>query len=297
MTITNGASDKAYQEGLAAASKAAVPNTVKERILRGELAHSFSIKLVKSVEIIHYAAAAGYDAVLIDLEHSSLGLETTNQLSCAALQVGVTPIVRVPANTSDWISRALDGRAAAVIVPHVNSVAEAENVVRYAKFAPLGERSVTSGMPILKYASVPAKYANPVANDATLVIVMIETERALEIADDIAAVPGIDIVLIGSSDLTSDMGIPGDYDNQRLTDAYAKVSAACKKASVDGRIVTLGIGGLNPRPDLIEKFASLHSNARYAMSGADKSIMLNGMKAGAAKCRVMTEKIVSGRSQ
>ncbi|OCF77488.1 hypothetical protein I204_01476 [Kwoniella mangroviensis CBS 8886] len=286
MTTTNGASDKAYQEGLAAASKAAVPNTVKERILRGELAHSFSIKLVKSVEIIHYAAAAGYDAVLIDLEHSSLGLETTNQLSCAALQVGVTPIVRVPASTSDWISRALDGRAAAVIVPHYDT-----------PNSPLGERSVTSGMPILKYASVPAKYANPVANDATLVIVMIETERALEIADDIAAVPGIDIVLIGSSDLTSDMGIPGDYDNQRLTDAYAKVSAACKKASVDGRIVTLGIGGLNPRPDLIEKFASLHSNARYAMSGADKSIMLNGMKAGAAKCRVMTEKIVSGRSQ
>jgi 2-keto-3-deoxy-L-rhamnonate aldolase RhmA len=60
----------------------------------------------------------------------------------------VTPIVRVPANTSDWISRALDGGAAAVIVPHVNSVAEAENVVRYAKFAPLGERSATSGMAI-----------------------------------------------------------------------------------------------------------------------------------------------------
>jgi 2-keto-3-deoxy-L-rhamnonate aldolase RhmA len=95
----------------------------------------------------------------------------------------VTPIVRVPANTSDWISRALDGGAAAVIVPHVNSVAEAENVVRYAKFAPLGERSATSGMPILRYNSVPAKYANPVANDATVVICMIETERALEIAE------------------------------------------------------------------------------------------------------------------
>ncbi|WWC92014.1 uncharacterized protein L201_006968 [Kwoniella dendrophila CBS 6074] len=289
-TINNETSS---DEGLIAARKAAIPNKVKERILRGELAHSFSIKLVKSVEIIHYAAAAGYDVVLIDLEHSSFGLETTNQLSCAALQVGVTPIVRVPANTSDWISRALDGGAAAVIVPHVNSVAEAENVVRYAKFAPLGERSATSGMPILKYASVPSKYANPVPNEATLVIVMIETERALEIADDIAAVPGVDIVLIGSSDLTSDMGIPGDYDHQRLTDAYAKVSAAYKKASIDGRVVTLGIGGLNPRPDLIEKFATLHSNARYAMSGADNSIMLNGMKAGAAKCKAITEKVAS----
>jgi 2-keto-3-deoxy-L-rhamnonate aldolase RhmA len=211
MTVaaTNGSASTS--DPLALARQAAVPNSLKECVTSGRLAHSFSIKLVKTVEIVHYAAAAGYDAVLIDLEHSSFGLETTNQLSCAALQVGyvrdhlpstswyvleelpivtlarwpfsVTPIVRVPANTSDWISRALDGGAAAVIVPHVNSVAEAENVVRYAKFAPLGERSATSGMPILRYNSVPAKYANPVANDATVVICMIETERALEIAE------------------------------------------------------------------------------------------------------------------
>lgn len=70
-----------------------------------------------------------------------------------------------------------------MIVPHVNSVAEAENVVRYAKFAPIGERSATSGMPLLRYASVPAKYANVVANEATCVIVMIETEKALSIAE------------------------------------------------------------------------------------------------------------------
>ncbi|WVR09354.1 hypothetical protein IAU60_006420 [Kwoniella sp. DSM 27419] len=195
---------QSQSDGLAAARQAVVPNTIKERIARGELAHSFSIKLVRTVEVVHYAAAAGYDAVLIDLEHSSMGLETTSQLSCAALQVGVTPIVRVPANTSDWISRALDGGAQAVIVPHVNSVAEAENVVRYARFAPLGERSATSVMPVLRYASIPAKHANVVANEATTVIVMIETEKALEIADDIAAVEGVDIVLIGSADLTSE---------------------------------------------------------------------------------------------
>lgn len=173
-------------------------NVVKEKLLKGELAHSFSIKLIGNVEIVFYAAAAGYDAVLIDLEHSSFGLETTNQLSTAALQVGyvsshgsaasadhlrVTPIVRVPANSSEWISRALDGGAQAVIVPHVKNAKEAENVVRYAKFAPLGERSATSGMPLLRYAAVPAKYANPLANEATLVICMIETEGAVELVE------------------------------------------------------------------------------------------------------------------
>lgn len=86
----------------------------------------------------------------------------------------------MPANTSDWISRCLDGGAQAVIVPHVNSAAEAQNVVRYAKFAPLGERSATGGMPIFRYASVAAKYANQVSNEGTLIICMIETEKALE---------------------------------------------------------------------------------------------------------------------
>lgn len=66
----------------------AVPNTLKQRIAAGKLAHSFSIKLISNVEIIHYAATAGYDAVLIDLEHSSFSLDTANQLSCCALQVG-----------------------------------------------------------------------------------------------------------------------------------------------------------------------------------------------------------------
>ncbi|WVR09353.1 hypothetical protein IAU60_006419 [Kwoniella sp. DSM 27419] len=88
------------------------------------------------------------------------------------------------------------------------------------------------------------------------------------------------------------MGIPGDFDNQRLKDAYAKVSLACKKASINGKNVTLGIGGLNGRPDLIEEFASKYANARYAMSGADNAMLLGAMKSGAAKCKAMTERLL-----
>lgn len=85
MSSTGGISEDA---GLNAARKYVIPNTVKIKLDKGELAHSFSIKLISNIEIVHYAAAAGYDAILIDLEHSSMGLEATNQLSCAALQVG-----------------------------------------------------------------------------------------------------------------------------------------------------------------------------------------------------------------
>ena len=78
----------ASADPLESARATAVPNRVLDNLHNGVLSHAFSLKLVANIEVVHYAAAAGYDAVLIDLEHSSFGLETANQLSCAALQVG-----------------------------------------------------------------------------------------------------------------------------------------------------------------------------------------------------------------
>ena len=88
--------------------------------------------------------------------------------------------MRVPQNSSEWISKALDGGAQAVIVPHVKSAKEAAKVVQYAKFTPIGERSATSGMPLLRYASIPAREANVIANELTTVICMIETQGAVD---------------------------------------------------------------------------------------------------------------------
>ncbi|WWD02368.1 hypothetical protein V865_000407 [Kwoniella europaea PYCC6329] len=262
------------------ARKFATPNPLKEKLDAGVLAHALSIKIVQSVEVLGFAKSAGYDAVLIDLEHSPFGLETTNQLSCAALNLGLTPIVRVPANTSDWISRTLDGGAQAIIVPHVNSAAEAANVVKYARFAPLGERSATGTMPMLRYANVPAKFANPICNDLVTVICMIETVRALEDVDSIAACEGVDVLLIGCGDLTSDMGIPGDFSNPRIEEAFDRVSAAAKKVSVNGRKVSVGFGGLHNRLDLVEKFAKKNGNARFVMAGADNTFLLQAIVDG-----------------
>lgn len=91
------------------------------------------------------------------------------------------------------------------------------------------------------------------------------------------------------------MGIPGEYDHPRLKDAFARVSAACDRVSVNGRLVSCGIGGLNARPDLIEKFASQNTAARYAMSGADNAILLQAMRKNAALCRDMTQRVKAHR--
>ena len=172
--------------------------------MRGQLCHGFSLGISRNIEVVHMAAAAGYDCVFIDLEHRSAGLDWANQNAVASLYAGwaensspsfteradshslvhrITPIVRVPALTSDWISRALDGGAQTIFVPHVQNAAEAREIVRFAKYTPVGERSASAYMSIMRYHSARAVYANAVANENTMVAPMIETASALEQAE------------------------------------------------------------------------------------------------------------------
>ena len=240
---------------------------MREKLLRGEVASTLSIKLVKSVEIAGMAKTAGYDGILIDMEHSSFDLETTSQLCIAALYAGISPIVRAPSKDPFFVSRILDGGALGVIVPHIRSVQDTKDVVDAAKFPPLGHRSSTNGLPHYQFRSIPAKESNPVTNAATLVIPMIETLEALELVDEIAAVEGVDSLLIGTNDLTAEMGIPGEYENPRVTGAYERTIAAARK---HGKWV--GVGGLHARLDLVEKFCRM--GARWVMAATDGPLLL-----------------------
>lgn len=263
---------------------AEIQNALKDKMLRGEIASTLSVKTVRTVEIAMMAKTAGFDGILIDMEHSSLDLDTTGQLCIAALYAGITPIVRSPTKEPFFVSRILDGGALGVIVPHIRSVQDAKDVVQAAKFQPVGKRSSTSGLPHFQYRHVPAKIANPACNAATLVIPMIETLEALEVVEEIAAVPGVDSLLIGTNDLTAEMGIPGQYEDQRLTDAYAKVSAACKKANV-----FLGCGGLHARLDLVEKFCGMGVN--WVMAATDGPLLMAGATARAKEMVALSARV------
>src|SRR6185437_3332560 len=129
-----------------------------------------------------------------DLEHSSFSLETCGQICVAALEAGIAPFVRVPANTPDYIARVLENGALGVIAPHIRSAAEARAVVKAAKFAPLGERSNASGLPHLHFHSFPAAEAYAALNAATMVIVQFESAAALDKTEEIVAVDGVDMV-------------------------------------------------------------------------------------------------------
>src|ERR1051325_10910951 len=150
-------------------------NPVKEKLARGELVASMTVRLVSGVEIVPIAKAAGFDSLYIDFEHSSLTLHATSQISIMALEAGIPALVRVPANTAEYISRVLDGGALGVIAPGVTSAEEARAVVAAARYAPAGSRGLVAGLPHFGFRSAPAAEALPALNEATLVMVQCES--------------------------------------------------------------------------------------------------------------------------
>ena len=249
-------------------------NNVKEKLERDEVVASMTVRLIRTIEIARIARTAGFDSLYVDLEHSSFSLETCGQICMAAVEAGIAPFVRVPANTPDYIARVLEGGALGIIAPHVRSAEEARAVVRAAKFSPLGERSNAGGLPHLQFRSFPAPEAYAALNEATMVIVQFESAAALDKTEEIVAVDGVDMVLVGLNDLLADWGIPGQYDHPRVREAYAGTIAACRKHGKH-----CGVGGLSTRPDLVAEFVRM--GARYVSTGTDLAFLMSACTARA----------------
>lgn len=246
-------------------------NPFRTRILAGQVSAVMSVKWLHSNELPMVCKMAGVDAMFIDMEHSSFDFYAVSQLILACNYAGVSPIVRVPSKSHWHISRVLDAGAAAVVIPHVETVDEVRQLVQSAKYAPLGQRGCSNMQPLLGFQHVPTKTQNDILNRETMLLPMIETPGAIDLVDEFVAVDGVDGILIGSNDLCSDMGIPGQYDTTAYQDAVAKVIAAC------GRVgKPVGIGGIGGRLDLLEKFFSM--GATWSLSGADSSMLQAGIK-------------------
>jgi 4-hydroxy-2-oxoheptanedioate aldolase len=228
--------------------------------------------VMRGIEIAAIAQTAGFDTIYVDMEHNSFSLDTTGQICMAAQAIGVTPLVRVPSLSPEGIARTLDAGALGIIAPHVHSADQAAAVVQAAKFAPIGERSIPGGMPQLRYRSFPATETMAAMNDATAVVIMMESREALEDVEAIAAVEGVDLLLVGTNDLCRSLGIAGQYDHPLIKDAYRRSLDACRKNGIH-----VGIGGLGSRPDLMRETVAM--GARYVSLGNDLTFLLNGCTA------------------
>ena len=250
---------------------AIVENAVKKRLQQGKIAASFNVSRLRTVEIPQIAKATGFHWIFIDLEHSTMDVDMAGQVSAAALPTGVTPIVRVPEGDVNRATRVLDAGAQGIVFPHVDTVEEAETFVHACRYPPVGHRSLAYGGPQFEYATLPPDEAMAGINDQTLLVMMIETPRAVENAAVIAAVDGVDILLVGGSDLSATMGIPGQMTHPDFVDAIGKV--------VDGATAAgkwAGLGGVYDEailPGFIER------GMRFILGGSDLSFILAGAKA------------------
>lgn len=242
-----------------------------QKLAAGRPAICMPIRLSRSIHILQMAKLAGFDAVYMDMEHSPIGLDAISALALPALSMGITPLVRVPSHAREAISGALEAGAAGVLVPHVDDAAQARAIVDAARFRPRGSRAMAGASPPLGYTATGDEGA-AILEARTVVIVMIESLEGVRNAESIASVPGVDLLLVGSGDISDELGIHGRYDDPRIRTVYESVAQACRK---HGR--WLGVAGIKQKPELILELRRL--GATFITSTTDESLLLGAVRA------------------
>src|SRR5689334_19764918 len=248
------------------ASMSTVPNYALRQLRAGKLAVGMGVNIARTVNIAQMCKTAGFDWLFVDCEHSSMDLDMAAQVSSAALAVGITPVVRVPGLEHWHASRVLDNGAQGVVFPHIDSKEDAIRAANACRYPPIGKRSMGGGLQQLGFANMPVGEAARIINEETLVVVMIESPQGVANADEIASVPGIDALLIGTNDLCFELGIPGQFNDPRVAEAYKKVIAACRK---HGKFP--GMGGMYT-PELLERHIAM--GVQLILSGSDFSLLM-----------------------
>jgi 4-hydroxy-2-oxoheptanedioate aldolase len=239
-----------------------------QRIRSGALTLGLGVHHLRGAAVPLLAKAAGFDFLFIDAEHGAISTPEISQIAIAALGLGVVPIVRICAGALDEGTRALDNGALGLVVPHIDTPEEARRLVEAFRFAPMGHRSTGGSNAAFGYRPPPTAGAQQtILNAGLLIIPMIETPQAVENAEAIAAIPGIDALLIGSNDLALEMGIPGQLGHDRIRAAYETAGAACRR---HGKV--LGMGGVYDE-ELARRYIGL--GARFVLGANDHSLILN----------------------
>ncbi len=208
-------------------------NTLKEKLLTGQTAIGPFMKLTDPATV-EIAAHAGFDFVIIDMEHGPITFETAQHLIRAAELTGITPVVRVTENDSGLVLRALDIGAAAVEVPQVASADDARRAATAARFHPEGSRGMCRYVRAARYSALPREAYFSRANNEVLVVIHIEGLDGIERLDEILEVEGIDVVFIGPYDLSQACGVPGQVNHARV---QAEMEKAVNRARACGKAV------------------------------------------------------------
>lgn len=252
-------------------------NPARERMRSGDVVLGLIVRLARTGDIARVAKTSGHDFIFIDGQHAIFSIETIGHIAQAALGCGVAPLVRVRSCDDPNIPVLLDNGVTGIIVPDVNTAAEAERAVRAAKYAPIGRRSVGGGSTVFDHAAIPLAESIRILNDLTLVVCMIETRRGLGNVDEIASVDGVDVLHVGCSDLSVALGKPGAYGDPEIVAALDRVIAAADR---HGKFA--GLGGDR---DLDRQVDYIRKGVRFVTTQADLALLLEAASEKTAEIR------------
>ena len=205
--------------------------TMKERLKDGQRTLGCWLGLFNPIaaEIV---ALSGYDCVVIDMEHGAGSYLEAIPLLQAIKGTSCAPLARVPSNEPVSIKKTLDLGVEGIIIPNVGSVAEAEEALRSCRYPPQGIRGNAAGLVRASDYGLRAEDYQKTANDDLLVILQIESAEGLENVEAIASLPGVDMLFIGPSDLSSTIGHHGDPGHAEVAEAIARIESAAASAGI-----------------------------------------------------------------
>lgn len=244
------------------------PSRIKAKLARNEPALLVQLHFTDP-SAYELTSLMGVDGIWMDLEHHTYSLETAAHLMRAA-RLGSADILARPAKGEFMrMARLLEAGAQGIMYPRCDNAAEAREVVRWAKFAPLGTRGFDGGNPDMPYCTVPMAEYIETANRETFLCIQIEDPAALEHVDEMAAVPGVDILFLGVADFSILSGIPGQFGHARIEDAVKRIAAAARNVGIHWGMPCFG-------PDHAREL--LERGARVLPVGADIIMVKQGLE-------------------
>ena len=252
------------------------PNPVRVALLGGGMAFGTMAFEFFTPGLPAVLARSGADFVILDMEHSGVGIETIKSQIAASHGAGIVPMVRVPGLHYHLVAPVLDAGAMGIMVPMMETRAQAESLAKWCRYRPEGIRGLAFNMAHDEYAGGDVTQKMAEANARTLAIALVETMEGIKNVDAIAAVPGIDVVWLGHYDLTNSMGITGQFDNPDFLAAVDRLVEACRRhGKAPGFLVT----------DTASARAWIMRGFRCVGYGTDIGLMQSALAAGIAGMR------------
>jgi 4-hydroxy-2-oxoheptanedioate aldolase len=254
-------------------------NHVRAKLKRGESSVGTWLTLPDPMAA-RLMARVGFDWLTVELEHTSTNLETAGQCLAVIGASGAVPLIRVPWNTGENIKRVLDIGAWGIVVPMVNTRAEAQAVVSAARYAPLGARSIGGQLHAASFDTDPGTYYAK-ANEEILVVLMVEHVDAIRNAEEIFSVPGIDAVFVGPNDLHNSMGKAPAFesDDPQFVQALEHVLKTARKHGVAPGIHVLDAEAAQRRIAQGFQFIAITSETGMMLSKAQEIAKTLGISA------------------